>query len=374
MITLPVADKGSAEGNGAQGMRIPGKGIGWKEFLIALKNKYEKDNVGDVAGNLTFQGVLAFFPFLIFLVSLASLFLDPRKIQNVVQPLVKVTPPEVTQILTDRLNSLQQTKGLGLLTVSVVVAIWAASSGVAALMRALNTAYDVREERPFWKVRGIAVFATLLTAVFSILATMAAVVTPTVAHFLGEPLGTVMLWLRLPVAGLLMMFSWAVLYYLLPDTEQQFRFITPGSVLGVLVWILASWGFSVYVNNFGKYEATYGALGGVVVMLFWMWISAQVLLMGAEINALIEHLSPDGKRAGAKRLADAGVEAKPEKARKPTKSPSLKILPLPDRLWALGAAVSFLRAWLRSRRDSSPPDGHRPGHFSGHRPEGGLRP
>jgi membrane protein len=113
-------------------------------------------------------------------------------------------------------------------------------------------------------------------------------------------------WLRLPVAGLLMMFLWATLYYVLPDVEQEFKFITPGSVMGVVVWVLASWGFSLYVTNFGKYEATYGSVGGIIVMLLWMYISSLVLLLGAEVNAVIEHKSEEGKRVGAKLMADRG--------------------------------------------------------------------
>ncbi len=104
-----------------------------------------------------------------------------------------------------------------------------------------------------------------------------------------------------------MMLLWALLYYALPDVQQDFRFITPGSVMGVVVWVLASWGFSLYVANFGKYEAVYGSVGGVIVMLLWMYISSVVLLLGAEANAVIEHKSPEGKRVGAKSLAEKGA-------------------------------------------------------------------
>jgi membrane protein len=104
-----------------------------------------------------------------------------------------------------------------------------------------------------------------------------------------------------------MMFLWALLYYVLPDADQSFKFITPGSVMGVVVWIVASWLFSKYVSNFGSYDKTYGSLGGVIVLLLWMWISSLVLLVGAETNALIEHRSPEGKRAGAKSQSDTGT-------------------------------------------------------------------
>jgi membrane protein len=113
-----------------------------------------------------------------------------------------------------------------------------------------------------------------------------------------------------------MLLVWAMIYYLLPDVQQEFKFITPGSVVGVIVWLLASWGFSLYVRNFGSYDANYGALGGVIVMLLWMWISAQVILLGAEVNALLEHKSPEGKAPGAKRLDEPGPNmSKGEKRR-----------------------------------------------------------
>jgi membrane protein len=205
----------------------------------------------------------------------------------------------------------------GLLTIGAVTALWAASSGIATLTSALNAVYGVRDQRPFWKTRGLAVLMTLVAGVLALAAVAIAIVSPAIASWIGGPLGTTISWLRLPAAGLLMMLLWAILYYALPDVEQSFRFITPGSVVGVVVWVLASWGFSVYVSNFGSYEATYGSLGGVIVMLLWMWLSSLVLLVGAEINAVIEHLSPEGKRVGAKRLADSGPSGTKTETRRP---------------------------------------------------------
>ncbi|NMO15009.1 YihY/virulence factor BrkB family protein [Pyxidicoccus fallax] len=280
-------------------MVLPGKGMSWMEFFKALKAEWTRDDVGDVAGALTFRAILALFPFLLFLVSLAGVLIDPAQAQVLIQELGKVAPQEVTKILGDRITSLAQSNPVGLLTVGGVGAVWAASGGMVALMDSLNTVYGVEEKRPFWKVRGIALLMTLGGAVVAIAAALAVVVTPAIADKLG-PLGTVLTWLRLPIAGVVMMFLWAVLYYVLPDVKQKFRFITPGSVVGVLIWVVASWGFSKYVANFGSYDVNYGAIGGVIVMLLWMWISAQVILLGAEINAILEHRSPDGKAPGQK--------------------------------------------------------------------------
>ncbi len=280
--------------------------MSWKEFLVALKNEIVHDQITNVAGSVTYSGILALFPFLLFLVSLASVVVTPQQAQSLIDQLGQVAPGAVTQIIGDRIRSITSDSKTGLLTIGALTAIWAASSGVATLMSALNTVYGVEEQRPFWKTRGLAVLMTLVSGGLAVAAALVAIVSPIVADLVGGPLGTAISWLRFPVAGLVMMLLWAILYYVLPDVEQSFRFITPGSVAGVIVWVLASWGFSVYVSHFGSYEATYGSLGGIIVMLLWMWISSVVLLVGAEVNAVIEHKSEEGKRVGAKSLADTG--------------------------------------------------------------------
>lgn len=287
-------------------MKLPGRDMPWKDFFKALKEEWTKDAVSDSAGSLTFFSVLALFPFLLFLVALASVIITPEQARVLVDELGRVAPGQATGILSDRIEKLGQEQNTGLLSVGLLAAIWAASGGLVALARALNTAYDVEESRSFWKLRGWCILLTLFAGVFALAATLAAVAIPPLAQQIGGPLGTALLWLRLPVAAVLMMFLWAVLYWALPDVQQKFRFVSPGAVIGVLIWVLASWGFSTYVRNFGNYDATYGAIGGVIVLLLWMWISAQALLLGAEINSVLEHASPEGKRTGAKSLADTG--------------------------------------------------------------------
>ncbi|HZA49233.1 MAG TPA: YihY/virulence factor BrkB family protein [Myxococcaceae bacterium] len=282
-------------------MRLPGRDIPWKVFFRELRAEVKKDNLSDAAGALTFFGVLAIFPFLVFLVSLASLIIEPAQAQTLLEQLSKVAPKEVTTILGDRLRSLVSEDRVGLVSLGALGAIWAASSGVMAVIRALNLAYDVKESRPKWKVRIFAILFTLGGGALGLLATLAAVATPALAEAIGGPIGEIILWLRIPVAALLVMMVWAVAYYVLPDVDQEFKFITPGSVVGVTIWIVASLGFSFYVTNFAKYDATYGSLGGMIVLLLWMWISSQVLLLGAEVNAIIEERwSPEGKAAGEK--------------------------------------------------------------------------
>ena len=289
-------------------MVVPGRDVSWKRFFLTLKEEFERDDLLDVAGSLTYFGVLAIFPFLLFLVSLAALVIDPAQAQVLIEELSRVAPPAVTDIIGARLRALGEGGSPELLTVSAVGAIWSASAGVAALIRALNRAYDVRESRPIWKVRGLAILSTLVAAALSIVATLVAVATPAIAASFGGWIETTIQILRVPVAGVLMMLVWALLYYFLPDVEQRFRFITPGSVVGVIIWLVTSTGFSIYVRNFGNYEVSYGALGGVIILLLWMWISSIVVLLGAEINAVLEHMSPEGKRVGARDLEETGSD------------------------------------------------------------------
>lgn len=288
-------------------MRLPGSGMSWKEFLRGVKEEVSKDGVTDLAATVTYYGVLALFPFLLFLVGVASLVITPEDAERLVDGLAGVAPGAVTQIVGDRIRDLGHDENAGIVGFGALGAIWAASGGVMAVIRALNVAYDVREGRPFWKVRGIALAMTVVSTVLALAAALVAIGAAPLADRIGGPLGMAIGFLRLPAAGLLMMLLWALLYYVLPDVEQRFKFITPGSVLGVFLWVLASWAFSKYVANFGSYDETYGALGGVIVLLLWMWISSLVLLVGAEVNAFVEHRSPEGKRQGAKSSADTGT-------------------------------------------------------------------
>ncbi len=289
-------------------MRLPGDGMSWKEFFKGLSAEMSRDGITDLAASVTYYGILALFPFLLFLVALASVMITADQAQALVDELAQVAPGPATQIVGERIRQLGGQQNVTLLGFGAVAAIWAASGAVMAVVGALNRCYDVKEGRPWWKVRAIAIFMTLVSGVLALVAALVAVATAPLADVIGGPVGTAIGWLRLPVAGLVMMLLWALLYYVLPDVEQTFRFITPGSVLGVILWVLASWGFSKYVLNFGSYDKTYGSLGGVIVLLLWMWISSLALLVGAETNALIEHRSPEGKRQGAKRRSDAGLE------------------------------------------------------------------
>ncbi len=282
--------------------RWPGRDIPWAEFLKALWRALSDDDVDDVAATVTFYGVLALFPFLLFVVGVLSKVVSWGTIEDVVRQVSRVMPRDVTAIVSERLIALKSQPATGLLTLSFLGALWSASAGVASLIPALDRAYDAVETRPFWKRRLLAVATTLGVGLLSIVASLTAIALPALARWTGGPLGEALSWLRLPLAGLLVMVTWTGLYRLLPDVRDRSQPVTPGAVVGVLVWVVASWGFSVYVQHFGRYEATYGALGGVIVLLLWMWVSTMALLLGAEINRVLVPTARPRRPAGARRV------------------------------------------------------------------------
>jgi len=280
-------------------MLAPARGVTWKEFFLALKDRFIKDKLMDVAGSVTFFGILALFPFLIFLVTLGGLVMSANQVEEFIKQVGTVAPADATRLMANQIREIHRSGSFGLLTVGFVGAIWSASGGVVSLMDSLNGLLHIEDKRPFWKSRGLAILTTIGASVLTLLATFVGVAARPIAHAFGGPVEQVVTWLRLPIAGFLIAVAWAALYQILPDKPRKFRLLTPGSVVAVALWLFASWGFSLYVLHFGEYNKTYGAIGGAVVMLMWMWISAMVLLMGAVINALLEEL-PQGRTVSAK--------------------------------------------------------------------------
>ncbi len=265
----------------------PGRDIPWRDFARRLVAALMRDAVDDAAATVTFYCIVALFPFLLFVVSVVSQVISWETIDQTVRDLDRVAPRAVTVIVSERLTALKDHPNGGVLTFGFLATVWSASAGVASLIPALNRAYNVVETRPFWRRRLVAIAITLAAGVVALAAGLAAVALPVVGRWIGGPLGAALPWARLPSAALLLMGVWASFYTLLPNVRPRFQTLTPGSVAGVLLWVVASWAFSLYVSHFGSYEATYGALGGVIVLLLWMWVSTMALLLGAEINRIL---------------------------------------------------------------------------------------
>lgn len=289
-------------------MQIPGlRGMSPVELVRQTINDYLDDDMLTYSSALAFQALFSLFPFILFLIALLGFLHLDSFFAWVQSHAAMMLPAEAAGPVNEVITGLQDQKA-GLLSFGVVAALWTASSAVRMTMNAMNKAYDVREGRPWWKLYPLSIIYTVGIAAMLIAAALMLTLGPQAMEWIGNQVGmhdafvTVWSWLRWPAALLLLTLATAVIYYVAPDVEQDFRFITPGAMIAVLVWILASIGFSFYVSNFADYNAMYGSIGAIIVLLFYFFISSAVLLFGAEINAVIEHHSPTGKDPGEKRL------------------------------------------------------------------------
>ena len=275
--------------------------------LKRTAKEFSDDDMSTYAAALAYRALFSIFPFVLFLMAMLGFLHLPDFFDWLRAQAAMVLPPVALEQVNPVIDQLQQSQG-GLLSFGILLALWTASIGVRSLMNAMNKAYDVKEGRPSWKLFILSVLYTIGIAVMLLLAAGFMTLGPQVMTWLASQIGLEQLlvvlwsWLRWPVAVLLLMLAVALIYFVMPDVEQEFRFITPGSVVAVIVWLAASVGFGIYVQNFADYNATYGSIGAIIVLLLYFYITAAVLLLGAELNAVIEHLSVEGKDEGDKEI------------------------------------------------------------------------
>ena len=281
------------------------RGVSWWTIVRSTAIDFIDDELPTYASALAFQLFFSLFPFLLFLIALIGV-LDAQPIFDWLhQQAALVLPPDALG-LVDPVIAQLQTQQVGLFSIGILLALWTSSAAVRSTMAAMNRAYGVEDGRPAWKLVPLSLLYTMAIAAALLMAAALMVLGPQAMNWLAEWVGleqTVVLlwtWLRWPVAVLMLVLVVAAVYYLAPDVEQEFRFITPGSVLAVVVWIAASLGFGYYAQNFADYNATYGSIGAIIVFLLYLYISSAVLLLGAELNAVIEHLAHEGKEPGQK--------------------------------------------------------------------------
>lgn len=292
---------------GGAGLLLPGfKGLSLKEFAKRLQEEVVNDNVADTAAQLSFYFLFSLFPFLFFLVTLSAYLPMQGMVNDLIDRAAYLMPYEALELVQGHLHSLISETRPKLLTLGFFAALWTASRGVDALRRALNLAYDVRETRPYLRTQVVSVMVTILCAMLILVAFAGLVAGGRAGEWLAEKANIerqfVVFWsfLRWPLTAVIVMVAVALAYYVLPDVEQEFRFVTPGSVLGTGVWIGSTVLFSWYVDEFAAYNVTYGSLAGVMILLLWLYLSSLIFLVGGEMNAVIEHASPDGKARGAR--------------------------------------------------------------------------
>jgi membrane protein len=271
-------------------------GKGWFATLKRTISEFKEDNLTDWAAALTYYGILAIFPALLALVSILGLA-GQSTTQSLIDNLGTVAPGPAKDIVTSAIENLQKNQGAAGITfiIGVVLALWSASGYVAAFMRASNAIYDIEEGRPIWKTAPTRFLTTLVLLLMLAAVAIAVTFTGPLAEQAGNVLGVgssaIAAWdiAKWPVILVVVMTMFAILYWAAPNVKHpKFQWVSPGGIVGVLLWILASAAFAFYVANFASYNKTYGALGGVIVFLTWLWISNIAVLLGAEFNAELE--------------------------------------------------------------------------------------
>lgn len=289
-------------------------GLSWKKMAGRVWNEMNADDAFGDAAKLAYYFLLALFPLLIFLTSAIGLIVGSgTSMRNTLfQYLARVMPSSAFQLIDSTMLEITSASSAGKLSFGLLLALWAASNGMGAITEALNTAYDVEETRAWWKRRLAAVLLTIGLSVLIISALALVIGGGRLADYLAAAFGfsSAFTWawriLQWPLALAFMLLAFALIYYFAPDVrDQDWKWITPGSVIGITLWLLASFGLKGYLHFFNSYSATYGSLGAVIILMLWLYLTGLAVLIGGEVNAEIENVAaergaPDAKTKGAK--------------------------------------------------------------------------
>lgn len=288
--------------------------LSWRELAKRVWNEIQEDEIFGRAAELSYYFLLALFPFLIFLTSILGLILGSgtNTRQMLFEYLARVMPPSAYQLISQTMIEVSNASSGGKISFGLLAALWAASNGMVAISTTLNSAYDVKETRPWWKQRLTVIVLTMALSVLIISALILVVAGGSIADWLAGTFGLgstfPMAWkiIQWPVVLGCMIFAFALIYYFAPDLhEQKWAWLTPGSAIGVVLWLLVSIAFRVYLHFFDSYSATYGSLGAVIILMLWLYFTGLAVLIGGEINSEIEHAAaeqgePDAKEKGEK--------------------------------------------------------------------------
>jgi membrane protein len=315
-----LIEKAERKGNEAQ---VPmTERLGLVDFLKLTSKEVGEDHVMAFAGNLTYKALFAIFPFFTFLLSLLGLFNATDLVDTMIQNLSGVLPRSATGFIEGQLLSITQSQAESAFTfaaiISILLALWGVSGAFRSVMEAMNVMYEVDEDRPAWKKYGISIFISLAVIVLMLTALGIVVFGRSFGGGLADAVGlgsvfqTVWTIVQWPIVACIVLFTFAVIYYFAPAAKQRFRWISPGAVLAFAFWLVFSLAFSFYAGNLGSYNETYGSLAGVIILMLYIYYSAVIMLIGAEMNQVIEWHIPGGKDEG---------EKVPEEDRKPDVRP-----------------------------------------------------
>jgi membrane protein len=314
---IQIVKRAERKGNEAE---VPmTEDLGLVDFFKLTYKEIEEDHVMAFAGNLTYKAIFAIFPFFTFLLSLLGLFSAQDLVNTMIQNLSGVLPGTATTFIKDQLLSITRSQAQSALTfgaiISILLALWGVSGAFRSVMEAMNVMYEVDEDRPFWKKYGISIFISLSVILLMLTAFGLIVFGRSIGGGLASAIGLgsvfQMVWsiLQWPIIACIVLFTFAVIYYFAPAAEQRFRWISPGAVLAFVFWLVFSLVFSYYAGNFSSYNETYGSLAGVIIFMLYIYYSALIMLVGAEMNQVIEWHIPGGKDEGEKEPKDDQPEA-----------------------------------------------------------------
>ena len=303
-----IVEKAEAKGNEAT---IPGTDrLGLVDFFKLTFKEVGEDHVMAFAGNLTYKALFAIFPFFTLLLSLLGLFNATDLVTQMIQSAQGALPGTATEFLRDQILPLTKQQADGAFTfgaiISIALALWGVSGAFRSIMEAMNVMYEVEEDRPAWKMYGISIFISLAVVVLMLTAFGIVIFGGSVggglAGFIGLEGAFTTVWsiVQWPIVACIVLFTFAIIYFFAPAAKQRFRWISPGAFLAFAFWLLFSLLFSFYVGNSGSYSATYGSLAGIIILMLYIYYSAFIMLLGAEMNQVIEWHIPGGKDEGEK--------------------------------------------------------------------------
>lgn len=273
--------------------RIPGKG--WKDIAVRVKNQLAKDNISIVSAGVAYYFFLALFPTIIAAISIYGLIMEPSQVEQQMSRVAGILPEQASEMLSNILERVagktEETLGWSF-ALSILVSLWSAQKGTNSVFEGVNIAYDEIDERGFFKRNGLTLLFTLCGIIVGILCTALVVVFPALVESINLPfyLEILIQWLRWPLMAAVIMGTLALTYKIAPDRRNpKFRWVSWGAVTATTLWLAGSILFSVYINNFGNYDETYGSFASVIILMLWFYITAYVILLGAEINSEMEH-------------------------------------------------------------------------------------
>jgi membrane protein len=294
-------------------------GLKWKELARRVWSETMEDDVLGRSAQLSYYFLLALFPALLFLTSLLGYMAgeNGQLRSDLFKYLSAVLPGDASRLVAETVNDVMQGSGGGKLSFGILATLWAASNGMGAISESLNIAYDVKETRPWWKSRLSAVGLTLALA-FLIVTALVLVLyghdladTVAVKFGLGEAFATAWKILQWPLVLVFVLLAFALIYYFGPDVrDQNWKWLTPGALVGVSLWLLVSFAFKTYLNFFNSYSATYGSLGAVIILMLWFYFTGAAILIGGEINSEIEHEMAKRGASDAKKKGEKSPDGK----------------------------------------------------------------